>query len=141
MHICVHRCDCMKNGRRVFQFSLCLLSVRLMHIHMNAEHKQKDKVSVCVRMKDPVRQMERERKRRIESKKTPSYSCLPLSLHLFVSFLSVCSPHSRRSTLVTVFGDGEDRKGKIMCRICIIFPQLGPAVLVNLCCVTRGYSS
>lgn len=41
-------------------------------------------------------------------------------VRLFVSFLSVCSPHSRRSTLVTVTGDGEDRKSEIMCNNCII---------------------
>lgn len=89
------------------QLSFCLRCVFCVSIH------QSDKVSLCVRMKDPARQTERKRKRQIE-KKTWSYSCLPVCLHLFVSFLSVCSPHSRRSTLVTVFGDGEDRKGEIM---------------------------
>lgn len=82
----------------------------------------------------------KEKETDIEKKKHQvTHVCL-FCLHLFVSFLSVCSPHSRRSTLVTVVGDGEDRKGEIMCKICIIVsPQLSSKVPVNLCCVTRGY--
>ncbi len=82
---------------------------------------QSDKVSLCVRMKDPARQTERERKRQTEEKKkTGSYSCLPVCLHLFVSSLSECGPHCGLSTLAIVFADGEDRKGEIMFIICII---------------------
>ena len=57
------------------------------------------------------REKEKETER---GKKHEVTHVLAVCSHLFVSFLSVCSPHSRRSALVTVFGDGEDRKGKIM---------------------------
>lgn len=121
-------------------FALCLLvyaACFCVSVH------QSDKVSLRVRMKDPARQTERKRKRQTErerGKKTGSYSCLPVCLHLFLLFLSVCGPHSRRSTLVTVFWwwKWQERWDNVV-YLHNSFPQVGLKVPVNLCCVTRGY--
>lgn len=128
-HVCISaRTDVVVRGASGASFSrllVCSLSFFCLRRVFCASIHQSDKVSVRVRMKEPAKQIERKRKRQIErekktKKKTWTYSCLPVCLHLFVSLLSVCSPHSRRSALVTVSGDGEDKKGKIMCYICII---------------------
>lgn len=58
----------MKNERHVFQFSSYLLSVFLFTIYVCVSIHQSDNVSLCVRMKDPARQIERKRKRQIEGK-------------------------------------------------------------------------
>lgn len=107
----------------VFLFALCLFlfTPRVLREHTSVWQ------SVCTCEDERAgktnwtkeEETDRERKK-TKQKKTWTYSCLPVCLHLFVSLLSVCSPHSRRSALVTVFGDGEDKRGKIMCYICII---------------------
>lgn len=94
-----------------FLFALCLF----VYAACLREHTSVwQSVSVCEDER-PSKTNKTKQKETDREKKTLSYSCLPVCLHLVVSFPSVCSPHSRRSTLVTVFGDGEDRKGEIMC--------------------------
>lgn len=109
----------------VCSLSFCLRRMFCMSVH------QSDKVSVCMRMKDPARQIKRKRKRQIGGKKIPHYSCLPVCLHLFiccccfflfVSFQSVCHLHCKQSILMAVFFD---TKCDIMCHMCIaVFRRL-----------------
>lgn len=52
----------------VFQFPSYLLSVFLFTPRVRVNIHQPDNVSLCVRMKEPARQIERKRKRQIEGR-------------------------------------------------------------------------
>lgn len=121
VHICLYRYQRIRRKKNeecisVSLFALCLFVYAAC---LNEYTSVWQSVSVCEdEIPDKTNRKKEKETDRLEKK--TSYSCLPVCIDLFVSFLSVCSPHSRRSTLVTVFSDGEDRKTKIMFKICII---------------------
>lgn len=123
----------MKSERSVFQFSYYLLSVFLFTLRVCVSIHQSDNVSLCVGMKDPARQIERKRKRQVEEKKKNMKLLMSACLLAFVClFPTQQAEHISGS----FWWWRRQEKHNNALNLHNSFPQLGPKVPVNLCCVT-----
>lgn len=122
----------------VCSLSFCLRRMFCMSVH------QSDKVSVCMRMKDPARQIKRKRKRQIGGEKNTTLlmsACLLAFIYLFNLFVVVVFfcfiPVCMSPTLQAEHTDGSIFWHKTWDNVPHV--QVGLKVPVNLCYGTHHY--